>query len=56
MTARQRAWAASMSLKAMAMPAAFDPGPFVILLRFRTVANVDSIGLVVRKWIQCSAG
>jgi hypothetical protein len=34
-------WAASMSLNAMAMPAAFDLGPFVILLRFRTVANVD---------------
>jgi hypothetical protein len=39
------AWAAWMSLKAMAMPAAFDPGPFVILLRWRTVAKVDSIGL-----------
>ena len=24
--------------------------------RSRTVANVDSIGLVVRRWIQCSAG
>lgn len=56
LTARQRAWAAWMSLNAMAMPAAFDPGPFVILLRFRTVAKVDSIGLVVRRWIQCSAG
>jgi putative transposase len=31
-----------MSLNAMAMPAAFDPGPFVILIRFRTVAKVDS--------------
>jgi hypothetical protein len=30
-------------LNAMAMPAAFDPGPLVILLRFRTVAKVDSI-------------
>jgi hypothetical protein len=27
----------------MAMPAAFDPGPFVILLRWRTVAKVDSM-------------
>lgn len=24
--------------------------------RSRTVAKVDSIGLVVRRWIQCSAG
>jgi hypothetical protein len=55
-TARHRAWAASMSLNAMAMPAAFDPGPLVTLVRCRTVAKVDSIGLVVRRWIQCSAG
>jgi len=26
------------------------------LVRSRTVAKVDSIGLVVRRWIQCSAG
>jgi hypothetical protein len=32
-----------MSLNAIAMPAAFDPGPLVILLRLRTVAKVDSI-------------
>jgi hypothetical protein len=43
-------------LNAIAIPAAFDPGPFVISLRFLTVAKVDSIGLVVRRWIQCSAG
>src|SRR3954447_20514920 len=45
-TARQRAWAASISLNAMAMPAALDPGPLVTLVRCRTVANVDSIGFV----------
>ena len=49
LTARQRSWAASMSLNAMASPAARDPGPLVILLRWRTVAKVDSIGLVVRR-------
>ncbi len=31
----------------MAIPAAREPGPLVILLRFRTVAKVDSIGFVV---------
>jgi hypothetical protein len=56
LTARHRCCAASMSLNAMAMPAALDPGPLVILVRFRTVAKVDSMGLVVRRWIQCSAG
>ena len=47
LTARQRSWAASMSLNAMASPAARDPGPRVILVRCLTVAKVDSIGLVV---------
>jgi hypothetical protein len=28
-----------------------EPGPLVTLVRSRTVANVDSIGLVVLKWI-----
>jgi len=32
------------------------PAPLVILVRKGTVAKVDSIGLVVRRWIQCSAG
>jgi hypothetical protein len=32
-----------MSLKAMARPAARDPGPLVTLLRCLTVAKVDSI-------------
>jgi hypothetical protein len=29
--------------------------PLVTLVRSYTVAKVDSIGLVVRRWIQCSA-
>ena len=40
----------------MASPAAFEPGPFVTFVRCRTVAKVDSIGLVVRRCTQCSAG
>jgi hypothetical protein len=43
-------------LNAIAIPAALEPGPLVTFVRWRTVAKVDSIGLVVRKWIQCSAG
>lgn len=31
-----------------------EPGPLVTLVRSRTVAKVDSIGLVVLRWIQCS--
>src|SRR5262249_22061886 len=56
LTARQRAWADSMSLKAMASPAAREPGLLVTLVRWRTVAKVDSIGLAVRRCTQCSAG
>ena len=56
LTARQRDWAASISLNAMAIPAAREPGPLVILLRLRTVAKVDSIGFVVLKCTQCPAG
>src|SRR5512146_2653368 len=54
-TARQRAWADSMSLNAIASPAAREPGPLVTLVtlvRWRTVAKLDSIGLVVRRWAQ----
>jgi hypothetical protein len=36
----------------MAMPAAFDPGPLVILLRFRTVAKVDSIVILSLRGLQ----
>src|SRR3954447_19271201 len=66
-TARQRSWAAVISLNAMARPAAFDPGPRVISVRCRTVAKVDSIGFVTgmkmsaspvavfaRLWVGCN--
>src|SRR5207302_11111093 len=45
LTARQRSWAASISLNAMAIPAALEPGPLVTLVRCLTVAKVDSMGL-----------
>jgi hypothetical protein len=41
--------AASSSLKIIATPAALDPGPFVTSVLALTGANVDSIGLVVRR-------
>ena len=40
MTARQRSWAASMSLNAIASPAEREPGPRVILVRCLTVAKI----------------
>jgi hypothetical protein len=40
------ALADSITLKAIARTAALDPWPFVTLVRSRTVAKVDSIGLV----------
>ena len=43
-------------LERNASPAVREPGPRVIFVRCRTVAKVDSIGFVVRRWIQCSAG
>ena len=36
---------ASISLNAMAIPAALEPGPLVTLVRCLTVAKVDSMGL-----------
>src|SRR5213082_739674 len=48
-TARQRSCADSMSLNAMARPAAREPGPLVILLLCLTVAKADSIGFGVRR-------
>src|ERR1700680_1714354 len=56
LTARHRVCADSMSLNAIATPAAREPGPLVTRWRSLTVAKVDSIGLVVRRWIQRSAG
>src|ERR1022692_1378163 len=41
-TARQRSCADSMSLNAIARPAAREPGPLVTLVRRLTVAKVDS--------------
>src|SRR6202165_2322719 len=56
LTACHRVCADSMSLNAIATPAAREPGPLVTRWRSLTVAKVDSIGSVVRRWIQCSAG
>ena len=56
LTARQRSWAASNSLNAIANPAALEPGPLVTRVRSRTVEKVDSIGLLVLRCTQCSAG
>jgi hypothetical protein len=55
LTARHRVWADSIRLNAIVTPAAREPGPLVTPWRSLTVAKVDSIGLVVRRWIQCSA-
>lgn len=48
--------AASSSLNAMARKVERDRQLRVRLVRWRTVANVDSIGFVVRTCCQCSAG
>jgi hypothetical protein len=45
LTARQRSWAALISLNAVAIPAALEPGPLVTLVRCLTVTKVDSMGL-----------
>jgi hypothetical protein len=54
--ALQRSWADSTSLNTIARAAAGLPAPRVTLVRSLTVENVDSMGFVVRRWIQCSAG
>jgi hypothetical protein len=43
LTQRQRAWAASSSMNAIASPAVRLPDPFVWLVRSLTGANVDSM-------------
>src|SRR6516165_2381403 len=53
---RQLFAAPSISLNTIVRQADLDPLPFVFAVRSRTVANVDSMGLVVRRWTQCSAG
>ena len=56
LTARQRVGVDRVGVKAIAIPAALDPGLLVMRWRRRTVAKVDSIRFVVRRRIQCSAG
>src|SRR6266699_2079184 len=53
---RQVFCAASTSLKTMASAVRFDRQPFDRIVRWRTVANVLSMGFVVRKCFRCSAG
>src|ERR1700680_1867577 len=53
---RQLFCAPSTSLKTMASAVLFDRQPFDRIVRCRTVAKVLSIGFVVRKCFQCSAG
>ncbi len=55
-TARQRCWADSMSLNAIATPAACEPRPVGHTLAQSLVAEVNLMGLVVRRCTQCSAG
>src|SRR2546425_3822486 len=55
-TLRQCPSATCSSLNAITSPAVREPAPFVTPSRNRTVANVDSIGFVVRRCFQCSAG
>jgi hypothetical protein len=53
---RQCVRAAWRSLNAIAMPAGADPAPFVTRVLRRTVANVDSIGLVVLRLLTIGRG
>src|ERR1035437_7547086 len=46
----------SSSLNAISRPLVLEPAPRVARSRSRTVANGDSITLVVRRCFQCSAG
>lgn len=55
-TARHHSWADSTSLKTITKAGDVLPAPLVTFVRSRTVAKVDSMGFVVRRWIQCSAG
>ena len=43
-------------LNAISSPLVLEPAPLVARSRKRTVANGDSITLVVRRCFQCSAG
>src|SRR5262249_43555233 len=53
---RQLFSAACASLKIIAIAVPFERHPLERTVRCRTVANVLSMGLVVRKCFQCSAG
>src|SRR5215469_7326746 len=53
---RQLFSAACASLKITAIAVLFERHPLERTLRCRTVANVLSMGLVVRRCFQCSAG
>jgi hypothetical protein len=53
---RQVLDAASISLNTISLAVCGDNDPLVRTVLCRTVANTLSIGLVVRKWTQCSAG
>src|SRR5215217_3708307 len=48
--------AAMMSLNTISLAVVGESAPLVRTVRCRTVANTLSIGFVVRKWSQCSAG
>src|SRR5258705_8380582 len=52
---RQLFCAASSSLKTIASAVLLDRQPFDRIVRWRTVAKVLSMGLVVRRCFQCSA-
>src|SRR6266540_6796924 len=56
LTARQRPSAACSSLNTIASPLSLVPGPLVTLVLALTGANELSIGLVVLRCTQCSAG
>ena len=49
-------WAQKVSLKTMVEAVSLERQPRILAVRSRTVAKVDSMGLVVRMCSQCSAG
>ena len=51
---RQRCWVMSSSSNAISSPLVREPAPLVARSRSRTVANGDSITLVVRRCFQCA--
>jgi hypothetical protein len=55
-SSRQLSEADCTGLNIVDSQADLDPSPFVFIFRSRTVANVDSIGSIVRRRTQCFAG